>query len=641
MVRVRMHPVPRGRVCILYRDQDMDDDDDMRCSGCNALQPASEHCSEHDSTDPFDDFAHVASCPGSRKCGRLHNKRRGGGRFNRLDVERDAGEMLPTIIDVQAKTRSAHVVANTVEKVARVTGRVGSQSSQLVASSPESAPHKASAGSCACYSHYTRIIVAGLVATITVLLYVSGKGPIEMLNAMSAPHPQQPPYPPYPPYPPACPPLLPPQPPTCPTPKPPAPSLPPPPLPWSPRPTPPPPHPISTLVELSRVGATLSSTYSPAYSASKCTDGDLTNFCHSALGASDPWISIEISMNAVVSYVWIQNRADLQERLGVLEVWVGDARGLHSTPARRCASFASPASTPEPLMIACNEAGRFVTVLLPGHGRTLNLAEVRILRDPQPTMPPPPSLPPQPPAPPRPPSPPPCPPESPPALPSPPPPEPVGPYALYTGWENYRIGDLFLWGDQYESVKGITLRGFPNSIGARYIHAGGGTRNYDAMVSVLRAEPVSSANTPGPDSVVVHLRIGDVWEESRYNGQSFYQVPLSFYEQHLGELPADITNAILVGGAHIRYDSYPRSSVYIDRVREYFRGRGFTVQLRLGRTPDDDIIFMTRARYFMQSGGGFSYLLAQMVRRLGGTVLCKSSHLFNCDGSRRLSLSPS
>ena len=40
-----------------------------------------------------------------------------------------------------------------------------------------------------------------------------------------------------------------------------------------------------------------------------------------------------------------------------------------------------------------------------------------------------------------------------------------------------------------------------------------------------------------------------------------------------------------------------------------------------GGNPDDDVVFMSRARYFIEGGGGFSILIAGMVRELGGTVL--------------------
>ena len=41
----------------------------------------------------------------------------------------------------------------------------------------------------------------------------------------------------------------------------------------------------------------------------------------------------------------------------------------------------------------------------------------------------------------------------------------------------------------------------------------------------------------------------------------------------------------------------------------------------LGGNPDDDIAFSANSRYFIQGGGGFSILLANMVSVMGGQVL--------------------
>ena len=45
------------------------------------------------------------------------------------------------------------------------------------------------------------------------------------------------------------------------------------------------------------------------------------------------------------------------------------------------------------------------------------------------------------------------------------------------------------------------------------------------------------------------------------------------------------------------------------------------VRLRLGQPPDDDFAFMARAARFVPAGGGFSRLVAALVRRFGGAVL--------------------
>lgn len=68
---------------------------------------------------------------------------------------------------------------------------------------------------------------------------------------------------------------------------------------------------------------------------------------------------------------------------------------------------------------------------------------------------------------------------------------------------------------------------------------------------------------------------------------------------------------------------------YINAIRDLFVSHGFSVELKLGRAPDTDVIYMGRADYFFQGGGGFSYVLAGLNRKLGGTVFC-NGRVFKC-----------
>ena len=65
---------------------------------------------------------------------------------------------------------------------------------------------------------------------------------------------------------------------------------------------------------------------------------------------------------------------------------------------------------------------------------------------------------------------------------------------------------------------------------------------------------------------------------------------------------------------------WPRSNEYINGVAAWFRGKGFTVELQMGRNPDDDIVYLGLARHFFRGGGGFSRVAAGIVQHTGGTV---------------------
>ena len=242
------------------------------------------------------------------------------------------------------------------------------------------------------------------------------------------------------------------------------------------------------------------------------------------------------------------------------------------------------------------------------------------------------------------------------------PPWPERPYKLFTGRRGYRFADMFLW---FNGFKGWAVphhvQTWPDSLVAKYAHATQTDRNYEVMADIIRREPGEAAEA---DLAVIHLRVGDVFEDTAhalgfiadlrgvtiennwsvpdfFNGRgpfpewySFlwhYTFNRSFYEEHLGALRAfGIRKVVLMAGAHIPYPSYPRSSEYVDLVRDWFFSEGFEVTSRLGGDPDDDVVFAARAKFFVQSGGGFSAVLANLCGILGGTVLC-SGRQFACD----------
>ena len=123
----------------------------------------------------------------------------------------------------------------------------------------------------------------------------------------------------------------------------------------------------------------MSSTYSGAYSAAMCIDDNLINFCHSVENVANPWISVALSSAGPIMDVVVYNRNSNQDRLSPYEVWVGDSAG--STAGTLCGGAVQTApATNGPFTTSCAGAsGSFVTILLPGASRTLNLAEVYVV----------------------------------------------------------------------------------------------------------------------------------------------------------------------------------------------------------------------------------------------------------------------
>ena len=258
----------------------------------------------------------------------------------------------------------------------------------------------------------------------------------------------------------------------------------------------------------------------------------------------------------------------------------------------------------------------------------------------------------------------PLPPRPPPSQPPPMLPWQPGPYSLFTGWDGYRFGDMFLYKCRFQGGSGVPhhLAEWPDSLVSRYVRESDGCDpDYDVMTNLIRSEPLPDSSLEGDEHfAVVHVRVGDVieshdnlrwavpspdddWDVRAYfDGEAIYTdewravleryvMKRRFYEDHIPTLRNfGVRKVVLVGGSHVRFDSFPRSSLYVDLVRDTFRASGFQVMARLGQLPDEDVVFLARARYLIQSGGGFAALTGALCRRLGGTVLCSNSH-YSCN----------
>ena len=66
---------------------------------------------------------------------------------------------------------------------------------------------------------------------------------------------------------------------------------------------------------------------------------------------------------------------------------------------------------------------------------------------------------------------------------------------------------------------------------------------------------------------------------------------------------------------------HTKSILYIKAIVKIFAENGFNqISLRINRNPDEDFLVMCNAKYFIQSGGGFSDVIAHIVELNGGNV---------------------
>ncbi|CAB9527146.1 expressed unknown protein [Seminavis robusta] len=150
---------------------------------------------------------------------------------------------------------------------------------------------------------------------------------------------------------------------------------------------------------------------------------------------------------------------------------------------------------------------------------------------------------------------------------------------------------------------------------------------------------------PDPDALVIHLRLGDVMEGTgkrrtrqvdeqyrpdkmlRYGGSGKHNNFKSIHsifsvDEYLAEIDkANATKVVLVGGSH-KPDKFANSRVYAGCLSRGLALAGKQVELRTDiGDPDLDFYFMSHAKLFMRSTGGYSRYLSVMVKMLGGQVV--------------------
>lgn len=183
------------------------------------------------------------------------------------------------------------------------------------------------------------------------------------------------------------------------------------------------------------------------------------------------------------------------------------------------------------------------------------------------------------------------------------------------------------------------------AIGDRCAVAKDTKKEHDEIFRNVVQERHAQLEGPGPTDVVIHVRIGDVVDHSHHSVRELlekprtfypdayvktvYVKPYSYYDKVIPDSVVEGATVHLVGGTHAGFSkvALPRlpikSCMYVQALQEYFltQRKAKNVKLRLGQTPDDDVLFITQSKQFVRGGGGFSRVMGELVQGFGGTVL--------------------
>ena len=180
------------------------------------------------------------------------------------------------------------------------------------------------------------------------------------------------------------------------------------------------------------------------------------------------------------------------------------------------------------------------------------------------------------------------------------------------------------------------------------------TLTYDDLLYKLvkaRAVTMPKEELPSPNTLVIHLRLGDVVDEARnsvqellFEQQYFYDTtkesnrpipivekwnayvkPMSYFSDMLNDnliSKNNFSKVVIMGAAHKgqlykgNLTTALKSCQYSNAIRSFLeRSLSDTeVTLRLGQIPDDDMIFSSQAAGFISSGGGFSNVMQTLQR---------------------------
>ena len=204
------------------------------------------------------------------------------------------------------------------------------------------------------------------------------------------------------------------------------------------------------------------------------------------------------------------------------------------------------------------------------------------------------------------------------------------------GGVQYRLADLYFGSLERRGVNvgDVFCRNWPGSIGCEYAFRKrrGANPDPDALSAAVDSR---RPRVPANDTLVVHLRLGDVLDMPVYAqrhrcdtfGGCAWVRPVCDYARLA--VPPQVRSIEIIGDPHYRVgaNGSERSASYLRLARQLLSRTRPTCVARAA-SPDADFLRMAASRFFFPSGGRFSRLAAEFVARRGGRVL--SVHRQRC-----------
>ena len=203
-------------------------------------------------------------------------------------------------------------------------------------------------------------------------------------------------------------------------------------------------------------------------------------------------------------------------------------------------------------------------------------------------------------------------------------------------YNHYRLSDMITANENIRNNpmgKNYHLKNYPNTIVSKYLKATNITGDFDLLYKII--SEYDKDIKPEKDLLIVHLRVGEVLNHSKYSLEEYltkeikfekntpknFVKPLYYYKniliEHRKELPKKVQ--FVAGGCFC--DDKNKSYKYIEAVKEIFDSEGFEVlENTYFNHPDKDFVYMSRSSHFIKSGGGFSELITKIIEKRKGKI---------------------
>lgn len=187
-------------------------------------------------------------------------------------------------------------------------------------------------------------------------------------------------------------------------------------------------------------------------------------------------------------------------------------------------------------------------------------------------------------------------------------------------WNKYRLGDVLqYWPD--ENTK-YHLTSFPGSIAAEYMQR---TQKKDDMETIIQIVNEKSNNNITTPDLVIHIRIGDVmcdilWRHGRecysaYGNTEWWDDVIDIIKKE------NIKSIGIIAGAHYKKCIGISARYLLNRKKFLEKILNIPVMFYLGKNPDEDLIFGSKTKYYISTGGGYGKLIGDLVKNNGGKLL--------------------